>query len=256
MSTLIGFFVHRVTFSHLVISQPGPVELKISVPLDASNANTPSKTTNKRNPKGETLLITKMRVVDNPTMKQSEGCLFVFNQLDCPVVSSPVDVKQWTSSFPFEVGMLPPRLYAQVLLCRNTLDLWSIAVDTLSNGWTHVKYRFGIDSVWTGKGLPREEMSFFERLELREGTTDLKQIRRAYHKKSLQWHPDRWSALTSNTSSYSSEVYTLAVSGAFELIAEAYKGLSEQNIGVEAEGSGEKKKNKEKKEEPEQNPFF
>lgn len=44
-----------------------------------------------------------------------------------------------------------------------------------------------------------------------------KEIRRAYYRKSLQWHPDRWAGLG---------MYQLAVQGAFELINEAYNALT------------------------------
>jgi hypothetical protein len=52
-----------------------------------------------------------------------------------------------------------------------------------------------VDAVWTGKGLPSEEMSYHQRLGLPPGTTQTKLIRRAYHKKSLEWHPDRWASM-------------------------------------------------------------
>jgi curved DNA-binding protein CbpA len=69
-------------------------------------------------------------------------------------------------------------------------------------------------------------MSYFERLDLPETVTDVKEVRRAYHRKSLQWHPDRWSGLTNTLTGLSAELYGIAVQGAFELIAEAYKELT------------------------------
>ena len=44
-----------------------------------------------------------------------------------------------------------------------------------------------------------------------------KEIRRAYYRKSLQWHPDRWAGMG---------MYALAVQGAFELINEGYNILT------------------------------
>lgn len=44
-----------------------------------------------------------------------------------------------------------------------------------------------------------------------------KEIRRAYYRKSLQWHPDRWAGMG---------MYALAVQGAFELVNEAYNALT------------------------------
>jgi hypothetical protein len=62
-----------------------------------------------------------------------------------------------------------------------------------------------------------------------------KEIRRAYYRRSLQWHPDRWAGLG---------MYALAVQGAFELVNEAYNALtagdgSGGGGGGSAEGSGE-----------------
>lgn len=48
----------------------------------------------------------------------------------------------------------------------------------------------------------------------------LQEIRRAYYKKSLLWHPDRWTSLPT--------LYHTAVLGAFELISEAFEGLQGQ----------------------------
>lgn len=121
------------------------------------------------------------------------------------------------------------------------------------------QYRYGVDAVWTGKGLPSEEMSFHQRLGLPEGTTKGKLIRRAYHKKSLEWHPDRWSSMINSVAGasqkqkqrgqegaqtkaeaavgeFSASLYTLAVQGAFELVVEAYKALMAAAGG--ASGSG------------------
>jgi hypothetical protein len=113
-----------------------------------------------------------------------------------------------------------------MLSCRSVYELWAVVSSTLPSGETYVQYRYGIDAIWTGKGLPREEMSYFERLDLPETVTDVKEVRRAYHRKSLQWHPDRWSGLTNTLTGLSAELYGIAVQGAFELIAEAYKELT------------------------------
>eukprot|EP00602_Paraphysomonas_sp_CaronLab_P012937 CAMPEP_0185040098 /NCGR_PEP_ID=MMETSP1103-20130426/37748_1 /TAXON_ID=36769 /ORGANISM="Paraphysomonas bandaiensis, Strain Caron Lab Isolate" /LENGTH=1002 /DNA_ID=CAMNT_0027579259 /DNA_START=104 /DNA_END=3109 /DNA_ORIENTATION=+ len=211
----------RVTLSHLVVSQAGPVELKLS------STSSGDMTASKSIQRGRTLMISKMYVYPNPVMKKSDRCLFVFTELNCPVTTSPVDTTQWETTFPNEIGILPARVYGDLLMCLDVLDMWAVSAEVLPSGEGHIKYRYGVDAVWTGRGLPREEMSYFERLDLEEGNLNLKDIRRAYHKKSLQWHPDRWAGLTNNATSISGEVYALAVQGAFELIAEAYKGLND-----------------------------
>ena len=74
-----------------------------------------------------------------------------------------------------------------------------------------------VDSIWTGNNLPRLEMTFEQRLDLNPALPyKMKDVRRAYYRKSLQWHPDRWAGMP---------IYSLVVQGAFELINEAYEGL-------------------------------
>ena len=50
-----------------------------------------------------------------------------------------------------------------------------------------------------------------------------KELRRAYYRKSLQWHPDRWAAMP---------IYSTAVNGAFQLINDAYGELMKIAGGV------------------------
>jgi hypothetical protein len=45
-----------------------------------------------------------------------------------------------------------------------------------------------------------------------------KELRKAYYRKSLMWHPDRWSGMP---------IYSEAVKGAFQLITDAYGQLSQ-----------------------------
>jgi hypothetical protein len=53
----------------------------------------------------------------------------------------------------------------------------------------------------------------------KEVKEDMKTLKRAYYKKSLQWHPDRWVGLSQ---------YSVAVQAAFELVHEAYDHLQQQ----------------------------
>ena len=47
-----------------------------------------------------------------------------------------------------------------------------------------------------------------------------KEIKKAYYRKSLQWHPDRWASMP---------MYIPPVQGAFELISDAYNQLNNDN---------------------------
>jgi curved DNA-binding protein CbpA len=50
---------------------------------------------------------------------------------------------------------------------------------------------------------------------------DNKEMKRAYYRASLQWHPDRWAGMS---------IYLLPVTSIFELISEAYTQLSKSQI--------------------------
>ena len=85
-----------------------------------------------------------------------------------------------------------------------------------ANGHFWVEYRQGIDSIWTGKGLPSPDQTPLQMLGLdEERNLTKKEVKRAYYRQSLLWHPDRWSSYPS--------VYTVAVQGVFEMISDAYK---------------------------------
>lgn len=134
------------------------------------------------------------------------------------------------SDYPRIRGYLNKELFYQTLSCLDTLMGWYVTVQVNNDGSSILEYKSGIDSIWTGIGLPRMEMSYEERLGLDtidsiSGSKDSssekgynkKQLRRAYYKMSLQWHPDRWSAMP---------MYALPVHGVFELITEAYSALN------------------------------
>jgi len=97
----------------------------------------------------------------------------------------------------------------------------------------------GIDAIWLGNGLPRLEMSYEERLGLpissikkavdddssnindikskKKKKKENKELKRAYYRASLQWHPDKWQTMHN--------MYLLPVTSIFELISEAYTQL-------------------------------
>lgn len=123
-----------VTLSSLVVSQPGAVDLKITTtvakeaaPLEFSsggdNANV-DKDGNSMEKK--TLSLSKMTVYDNPKMKNSNFCLFVFNDAMCPAVDSPAEISDWENTFPNEVGILPMRQLMMALVCADIYASWAV----------------------------------------------------------------------------------------------------------------------------------
>jgi hypothetical protein len=81
-----------------------------------------------------------------------------------------------------------------------------------------VKCSAGVYTIETGSGLPSPRMSYWQRLDLRLSASE-PEVKKAYYKKSLEWHPDRWAQFPR---------YTEHVQTAFELISEAYEGLQQR----------------------------
>ena len=50
-------------------------------------------------------------------------------------------------------GYISPKHYLQTLLCENILLEWMVDITVLPCGGSWVRYRKGIDSVWTGIGM-------------------------------------------------------------------------------------------------------
>lgn len=230
-----------ITFSRLMVSHPGPLQLKITSSLPGEG--TPLTF----------LYKFLLQVSENPDMGTSNQCLFVFSSVQSPAFSTQMEVEEWKDLSATTVsGRLSPSLLMAVLGCLPVFASWAVTVHispvvSSSQGvLIGVQYRAGIEAVWTGHGLPRAEMSPYERLGVPIGCDNLKQIRTAYYKKSLQWHPDRWSGTFSSMAMSEAgageengsrqpegeggeggpvALYKLAVQEAFELVAGAYEEL-------------------------------
>ena len=231
-----------ITFSHLMVSQPGPIQLKIII-----NANRVNQSSSISLPDDDRILLYKflVHVSENPEIGNSNQCLFVFESIQSPSLTISSEVDSWLDT-PANtiVGRLSSSYLISVLACIPVFASWAVTVhiapvvSTPHGVIIDVMYRSGIDSVWTGHGLPRAEMSPYARLDIPVGCMSSKLIRGAYHKKSLKWHPDRWAsifnsiqkerkneALHMDMEGGTIALYKLAVQEAFELIAEAYEEL-------------------------------
>lgn len=240
--------------NNLVISQSGPIELKVSIKDIISSSSSSSNHDRDRNDDKRLKLVEVFHLIvqEDPVLVNTAPCLYVLKTGFCPSGTPAAD---WESEFPRIRSYVSPRHYLLNAFCSaDTLQTWYVDATLIPDGSLWVEYRLGIDSIWTGIGMPRIEMNPEERLGLYDVSTDSsrvlkhhyqqgnkvnvtttnisrsrskkrggggrsnnKALKRAYYRKSLQWHPDRWVGLG---------MYTYAVQGAFELINEAYQLLS------------------------------
>mmetsp|Transcript_4723 Transcript_4723/g.8910 ORF Transcript_4723/g.8910 Transcript_4723/m.8910 type:complete len:758 (-) Transcript_4723:84-2357(-) len=229
-----------ITFRRLMVTQPGPIQLKISMEDESLRSSSTSL------PDGPRVLLFKFLVhaAENPDMGSSDQCLFVFDTIQSPVLHTQSEVDAWYNA-PSNVviGRLPSSNILAILSCSEVFKSWAVTVhvspivSSSQGDIIDIQFRSGIESVWTGRGLPRSEMNSYARLDIPLGCTDSKRIRSAYHKKSLKWHPDRWTSIFISVADADEDslsqplegaavsLYKLAVQEAFELIAEAYEDL-------------------------------
>ena len=186
--------VHGILHLHrLSVSLPGPVELKVVH-------------------EGVAIALFQLAVKEDPNTISSLPCVDVFRHATC-LRGTELDVQ---SEFPRERGYLDSSMYMHVISCQAVLRTWYVNVVLLPDGCTWIEYKKGIDSIWTGAGFPKIEASPIDRLELSMLNTSTKNVKRAYYKKSLMWHPDRWITMP---------LYSVVVTGAFEAIRLAYEQL-------------------------------
>ena len=246
-----------ILFSNLILTQPGSVTFKLTSSLrrisDVSESKQSTQTI---------LIVVSYAVRANPELGTTSGrCLFLFREGVCDSNAAlGAKINATANTDTEEVGdsavggtvltrmFLPvtDRTYLKFLTCAPTFDLWHIDWHASSSGFW-ADYRTGIDAIWTGHGLPRDDMSYAEVLGLsrdiidqavksdialksnstdsrnkrsREGTKRTgkvsRLIRRAYYRKSLQWHPDRWVGMS---------IYSLIVKSAFEIVTLAHDNL-------------------------------
>lgn len=258
-----------LTYHHLVVSQPGRVEVRISqvnptffsdshrdrLAVSGSPANTV-----------EVINSFHITIQEDPRMVGSRPCLYVFSHNICPVESVSED---YESLFPMTRHYLPSSYYLANIHCSNeSLAVMRVTSHLVSDGSMWIEYKLGLDSIWTGVGLPTVEMPPLQRLQVSlpaallpaattsqrrgkavvdEGEKEemtkesrkkvLKLIKRGYYRASLQWHPDRWMAYD--------QYYQAAISAIFPLITEAYERLMQQYGGSSGTGNSGRESNTE-----------
>lgn len=104
----------------------------------------------------------------------------------------------------------------QVLTCQRVLEENGVHVAYLSrstsplNAW--LWYHPGIEVLETGVGLPSRSQPAWEVLGVERGA-HAREVRRAYYRQSLLWHPDRW---------VRHAMHSARAQEVFEIVSEAY----------------------------------
>ena len=147
-------------------------------------------------------------------------CYGLFDSFSCMASDEPGQARrgkfETTSSISFPSSL-------QYLPCLDLLE--EAGFEVLMDGIGNLQLRSAVrvSMMVTGVGLVTKDMNFWERLGVEIGSSKAV-IRKAYFKKSLEWHPDRW---------VQHPHYRSKATQVFELVSEAYRGL----LGcVDAEG--------------------
>lgn len=255
-------------YASLIVSQAGPIQVKLTTSSNVNPASLTLQGQSGRASKTEkTLAVFQLQVHVDPVAQATAPCLYVLQQGVCPFdfnshqdggssAAEAVAAADHDRLFPFTRASFPthtpanPLLYLQNLYCADETRLlgrWGVRSYILADASLHVEYRLGIDAIWTGVGLPRQEMAPAQKLGLvlppnlhaalygtasSKGSSDgspagstaadskqiLKLLKRAYYRASLQWHPDRWAGL---------DQYTHIVQNIFQQVTEAYDALQQ-----------------------------
>ncbi len=194
----------RLGFHHLLITQPGDLDLALSL-------------------EDQILYSARIHVQENPHYLGLTQCLYIFSQGVCTDHAD-----DSAAHFPLLRSYLPAGTldYLRHLRCLDKLELWQVKGYISLQGGLLLDYKIGIDAIWTGLSLPQQHMNMHARLGLLSGDSSsspskemAKAVKRAYYKASLQWHPDRWVGY---------EQYAEVVREAFQLVHEAYETLMER----------------------------
>lgn len=204
-----------VHFSHLSFSGPGNVTLQFSID-GRGVGNVP-------------LASAQVIVMETEHSAITRRCGRIFSVLACPSGNGrDQEALARGSYFSTEVASIVSGGTAvvwYVLTCQNVLEENGVYVAYISGSTSALSawlwYHPGMEALETGAGLPTRDQAAWEKLGVKRDASP-REVRRAYYRQSLLWHPDRW-VRHSMHSARAQEV--------FEIVGEAYAWMTREADG-------------------------
>ncbi|KAG3104519.1 hypothetical protein PC121_g684 [Phytophthora cactorum] len=151
-------------------------------------------------------------------------CEKLFSRFQCSA-QSPTSSKRDYQRTEMQMLLLPRELQLSAVPCgQYWMDNIGGLVFSGFSAPNHLLYALPrpLYELFTSMDMPRAEMSAWALLGLKEGESSRAVIRRAYHQRSLQWHPDKWHALAAALP----PVWQQELVGIYALITQAYDQLT------------------------------
>lgn len=201
-----------VHFSHLSFSGAGNLTLQFSIDGDGDN--------------GVRVPLASARVIvaEAENVVIFRRCRRVFSSLACPLSAAEYSQEKVAKgenesldiaeAVAIVIGMATAW---DVLSCRNILAENGVQTAFVSGGRVNsltawIWYHPGMEILETGVGLPTQQQTAWERLEVERTATE-REVRRAYYRQALLWHPDRW---------VRHSMHSARAQDIFEIVSEAY----------------------------------
>lgn len=142
----------------LVISQPGPVDFRISVtirtePVTSIAGSAGSGGSKKGSPGPQLVEVFHLNVAEDPVVASAAPCLYLLQRTQCPAgANTPAE---WESEFPRTRSFVRAdgTHYLRNVYCAGQgLGDWHVGTYLNADGGLWVEYRVGVDALWTGVG--------------------------------------------------------------------------------------------------------
>lgn len=206
-------------FSHISFSGSGSLTLQFSIDTGAGEVSVP-------------LAAAHVIVAETEHGAIIRRCGRLFSSLACPLEARAARVsetREHEQSVPTEaVSALSGGAAAawSMFTCQHILEANGVRVAYLSSVTTGpltawLWYHPGIETLETGAGLPTRDQPAWDRLGVDRDAGE-REVRRAYYRQSLLWHPDRW---------VRHSMHTARAQEVFEVISEAYAWMVRDRIG-------------------------